>query len=87
MKRKILALTLAAMAIFGLTGCTNVSNPQAKINSPSTKLVDFEVVDTNYYGAILVDRNTNVMYFWSMSRNGGITPIYNEDGSLKLYEE
>ena len=51
------------------------------------KLVDFEIVDKNFYGCILVDKNTNVMYYWITCNSGGITPIYNEDGSLKLYEE
>ena len=48
---------------------------------------DFEVVDKNFYSAILVDKNTKVMYYWNMSSAGGFTPIYNEDGSLELYEE
>ena len=48
---------------------------------------DFEIVDNNFYGCILVDKNTNVMYYWITCNSGGITPIYNEDGSLKLYEE
>jgi hypothetical protein len=33
---------------------------------------------------IMVDKNTGVLYY---RYNSGITPIYNADGTLKLYEE
>ena len=52
----------------------------------NSKPVDFTIIDENYYGYILVDKNTNVMYYLSTCNSGGITPIYNKDGSLKLYE-
>ena len=35
---------------------------------------------------IFYDKNTGVMYY-SNYRKGGITPIYNADGTLKLYVE
>lgn len=90
MKKKLLCIILAGMMIFALTGCgsgSNVINIYEVLNSPNSKLVDFEIVDNNFYGAILVDKNTNVMYYWITSNSGGITPIYNENGTLKLYEE
>ena len=34
---------------------------------------------------IFYDKNTGVMYY-SNFRKGGITPIYNADGTLKIYE-
>ena len=87
MKKKLLGIGLILMMTFGLTACSNVININEVIASPDSKLVDFEIVDNNFYGCILVDKNTNVMYYWITCNNGGITPIYNEDGSLKLYEE
>lgn len=75
------------MISFGLTACNNIINIYEVIKSPNTKLVDFEIVDSNFYGVILVDKNTNIMYYWITCDSGGITPIYNEDGTLKLYEE
>lgn len=88
MKKRILALLVTCLIAGScLTGCTNVVNPKKVIKSPNTDIVDFEIVDTTFYSAILVDKNTNVMYYWCMSNDGGISPIYNEDGSLKLYEE
>lgn len=40
------------------------------------------------YTEVLYDKNTKVMYF--VKRSGyqfGITPIYNSDGTVKLYDE
>ena len=88
MKKRISAiLSILLVSSFSLTGCTNTLNPDKVIKSPDTKIVDFGIVDSNYWSVILVDKNTNVMYFWCVSKDGGITPIYNADGSLKLYEE
>ena len=90
MKKKILVIGLILIMTFGLTACdnsSNVININQVITSPDSKLADFEVVDNNFYDCILVDKNTNVMYYWITCNSGGITPIYNEDGSLKLYEE
>ena len=51
------------MMTFELTACSgsNIININEVITSPDSKLVDFEIVDNNFYGCILVDKNTNVM--------------------------
>ena len=87
MKKKILAVALGLALCFGMTGCTNVINVDEKIKSPNSKLCDFEVVDTNFYdtnfyGTILVDKKTNVLYYWI--QGDSMTPIYNSDGTVKL---
>ena len=87
MKKKILLISLILSMMFCISGCTNVIDTDKVLESPNAKMIDFEVVDKNFYSAILVDKNTKVMYYWNMSSTGGFTPIYNEDGSLKLYEE
>ena len=87
MKKKILIISFILSMIFCLSGCSNVINIDEVLESPNTKMIDFEVVDKNFYNAILVDKNTKVMYYWNMSDTGGFTPIYNADGKLKLYEE
>lgn len=87
MKKKIVCLVLVIVMLVSLTSCTNVVNTEAIIESPNTNLINFEIIDSNFYETILVDKNTKVMYCWIMSSCGGITPIYNADGSLKLYEE
>ena len=87
MKKKILIISFILSMIFCLSGCSNVINIDEVLESPNTKIIDFEVVDKNFYNAILVDKNTKVMYYWNMSSVGGFTPIYNADGTLRLYEE
>lgn len=84
MKKKILAIALGLTLCFGMTGCTSVVNIDETIKSPNSKLCDFEVVETNFYWAILVDKNTNVLYYWI--QDDSMTPIYNSDGTVKLYD-
>lgn len=87
MQKRILSILLLLVVVFGTTACSsNIINLNGIVKTPDTKIVDFEVIDNNFYGTILVDKNTNVMYYWIASDSGGITPIYNSDGSLKLYE-
>ena len=46
----------------------------------SEEYVNFKKITGN----VLVDETTNVLYY---HYGGGITPIYNADGTLKLYKE
>lgn len=75
--------------MLGLTACgsSNIVDINNVVRSPDTKIVNFEVVENNFYGTILVDKNTNVLYYWITTSAGGITPIYNYDGTPKLYEQ
>ena len=89
--KKIIGVILITIMMCMLSACdgknSNVLNIDSIMDSPNSKLVDFEVIDYNYYEAILVDKNTKVMYIWLTTNCGGITPLYNPDGTLKLYEE
>lgn len=88
MKNKLLTLALFVSIAIGLSGCkSNILNINKVIDSPNHKLADFEIVEANFYGVVLVDKNTNVMYYWITANSGIIIPIYNSDGSLKIYEE
>ena len=86
MKKKLVIVITSIFIVLGLTGCTYTIDPEKTFSTPNSKIVDFEIIDNNYYNYILRDKNTNVLYFGS-SGVSGITPIYNADGSLKLYEE
>ena len=88
MKKKLLGIIFVLIMLLGCTACgSNIINIDNVLNSPDSSLVDFEIVENNFYEAILVDKNTGIMYVWIMNSCGGITPIYNADGTLKLYEE
>ena len=89
--KKIFICLLIFIMLLGSTSCdgkrSNVFNLNNVIASPDSKLVDLEVIEYNFYQAILVDKNTGVMYLWITANCGGITPLYNADGSIKLYSE
>lgn len=56
------------------------------------EIVNFEFVKEDEYGTTLVDTTTGVLYYmgkgkYTSSSSGiGVSPIYNADGTLKLYE-
>ena len=83
MKRKILAMILYLVCLFGLTACTDTSKGAVNFSS---KYIDLEVVENTSDGRILVDRDTGVLYLWYKDINYSgqtLTPLYNIDGSLK----
>lgn len=56
----------------------------------SNKYIDLVEVckDNEHNTEVLYDRNTKVMYFVKHTGSEfGITPIYNSDGTVKLYNE
>ena len=87
MKKKILAVVLGLTLCFGMTGCTK-GDIEPESNILGNKYIDLVTI---YIGdkdtEVLYDKNTKVMYF--VKRTGyqfGITPIYNSDGTVKLYD-
>ena len=88
MKKKILAVVLGLTLCFGMTGCTK-GDIEPKTSDLGNKYIDLVTIykDDNYYTEVLYDKNTKVMYFvkWS-TYQFGITPIYNSDGTVKLYD-
>lgn len=89
MKKKIIAATLGLALCFGMTGCTK-GDIEPESSRFANKYIDLVTIykDDNCNTEVLYDKNTKVMYF--VKRNGyqfGITPIYNSDGTVKLYDE
>ena len=88
MKKKILAVVLGLILCFGMTGCTK-GDIEPESSRFANKYIDLVTIykDDNYNTEVLYDKNTKVMYFVVRSGNQfGITPIYNSDGTVKLYE-
>ena len=89
MKRKILVVVLGLTLCFGMTGCTKGDiEPESSVLG--NKYIDLVTIykDDRHNTEVLYDKNTKVMYF--VKRDGyqfGITPIYNSDGTVKLYDE
>lgn len=87
MKKKIAAIALGLSICFCMTGCGS----EGDITPENSKLGNkyFDLVNIYEAGCTTVayDKNTNVMYYMVECGNAfGITPIYNSDGTLKLYE-
>ena len=95
MKKKVLTIILAIFICLGTVGGL-LYLPSGEKDVPEVdniygnKYIDLVTIyqSDNAGTYVCYDRNTKVMYFIKSSGyKFGITPIYNADGSLKLYEE
>ena len=87
MKKKILAVALGLVLCFGMTGCTK-GDIEPENSDLGNKYIDLATIYIGDIGTeVLYDKNTKVMYFVKWNNNQfGITPIYNSDGTVKLYD-
>ena len=86
MKKLLGLLLLTILLLLSLASCkghnATVENPSQNINT----LVYIGSQDDRFY--YYYDRDTKVMYVaYAAGYKGGITPLYNVDGTLKTYEE
>lgn len=89
MKKKILIVALALVLCFGMTGCAK-GDIEPESSRLANKYIDLVTIyrDNDHNTEVLYDKNTKVMYFVKQSGyQFGITPIYNSDGTVKLYDE
>lgn len=86
--KKIALIITALAAVLAMTGCE--VPVEAKDNTPKVDdYINLVSVCSNGMERVLYDSNTGVMYYkYSVNRsNCGMSPIYNSDGSPKIYEE
>lgn len=79
-----------ALGLTTLTGCCSGHDVEPTQSSAANKYIDLVVIYENLsqQTEVMYDKNTGVMYFHRDSRyDNFMTPIYNADGTLKLYEE
>jgi len=88
--KKYLALLLLLTIIFSLVGCSNKNSPDS---IEARRICNFKKiyadVDVGIRDAddIFVDLTTGVIYFRTYGdRLSGFTPLYNADGSLKIWK-
>ena len=94
--RRIMTMLLAILIIGGLTGCHLYPGS----STSNTAEVDTRFISVSYgkspcgaFGYIAenvyYDKYTKVMYVYitENGHGGGLSPLYNIDGSLLLYEE
>lgn len=87
--KKIVAIVLGLTMCIGMTGCSG----KVRDGNRNFTYVDNEyihlitVCDRDDGNVIAYDEDTKVLYLCVYGYSTmGITPIYNSDGSLKLYE-
>lgn len=89
MKKKVLAVVLGVILCFCITGYTK-GDVEPKNNKLGNKYIDLVTIyeDEMHGVEVCYDKNTKVMYFIKFKNSQfGITPIYNSDGTVKLYNE
>ena len=86
--KKILGLILVGILLLPLASCSFQHN--AKVDNPNEDIKTLVYIGSqdnrfSYY----YDKDTKVMYvlYADYSVGVGLTPLYNPDGTLKLYEE
>lgn len=82
MKKIMLGLCILLIS-FVIVGCTNTE--EGGINY-SSQYCNLSVVENTRNGRILQDDYTGVLYLWYKDNDlygQTLTPLYNEDGSLK----
>jgi hypothetical protein len=85
--KKLLGLILVGILLLPLASCDLQQNAKADKPSEDTNILVFICrQDKMYY---YYDKDTKVMYavYTGYQEGGGMTPLYNPDGTLKLYEE
>lgn len=83
--KKIILLAVTLIVMLSVTSCTDsAKGDTAKVEN----YIDMVEVCSNMNEHIFYDNNTGVMYYqnsWGCS-NCGLTPVYNTDGTIKIYE-
>lgn len=89
--KKIIAVCIICVLMFALSGCETshmnaIDENLKKINS---EYFDAEVIeDLGCGGLVVVDKNTNVLYLFIKGYQASVmTPIYNSDGTVMLYQD
>jgi hypothetical protein len=85
--KKILGLILVGILLLPLASCDLQQN--AKVDKPSEDTNILVYIGRQGRMDYYYDKDTKVMYviFSDYQEGGGMTPLYNPDGTLKLYEE
>lgn len=87
MKRILFIALIVAILVLSLGGCKQ--NKQNDDGIDEYRLVPIDSNTSNDYGyqKIYYDKDTRVMYvFVKNGKAGGLSPLYNADGTLRLYE-
>lgn len=90
LKHKIILLMSCMVLLFGFTGCNSYEDAykieRSYFGDYFIAIKMWDDLNGNYI--IAYAKDTKVKYLiWYTGYKGGITPLYNADGSLQVYEE
>lgn len=90
-KNSFYAMSLIACMIVGMlcaSGCNVQTDSGTSDIDVSTYCNMIQIERIGFTGRVYYDTNTKVMYYMITEGNStcGLTPIYNVDGTLKLYD-
>ena len=84
--KTLLGLLLVLLLLLPLASCNKHTVTVEKPSRYIDTLVYIGSQDDRFH--YYYDRDTKVMYVvYAKGNHGGFTPLYNEDGTLKLYKE
>ena len=93
MRKKFLAIILSSMLALSCVGCGTTYQDATNISSSSNSFAKgYFTIITEWGGTpiyrIVYANDTKVKYFvFFDGYRGGISPLYNADGTLQIYEE
>lgn len=76
----LIAIIFSVVGICIYKACTTQETTQ--VEGPDDMLIEIE---SHFSYVIAYDKDTKVMYFRGCSAEADLCPLYNADGSLKLY--
>ena len=89
--KKIVAISLVLVLMFALSGCgtSRISDIDANLGKINSEYFDAEVIEDLGGGSlVIVDKNTDVLYLFVHGyQSSAMTPIYNSDGTVMLYQD
>lgn len=91
--KKIIAISLVLVLMFSLCGCVNKPHPNNNVENNlqyiHSEYFDVKVIEDFGGGSfVFVDKNTNVLYLFVKGyQASAMTPIYNSDGTVMLYQD
>lgn len=81
--KRIIAILISCILVLSLVGC---SESGGRYDIGSSYMEDFTVIDSTPYGVTVYANDTKVIYFAKYHDfGGGMTPLYNADGTLQVY--
>lgn len=89
--KKLIAIIVAILLCFILASCGSSKDSTSAFISDRFKIISSnELIDTQtnrYKEMFLYDTQTKVIYvFVKENYSGGLSPLYNADGTLMIYE-